>query len=349
MDKELSEKLAAMPDSPDKADLMTKMAAEMSDSRPAEAAELCRKALAISEHLGYDPGRAYALGILSFCEIVLARHREALEHGLESLELLKKLGEEGRACRMVNQVACIHRHLGDYRKAAESYQQVQTDAHRRGDKLLEASALNNLGIVHHHLDDDETALGFYQRGLELYRETGEARFCAVGMVNIADIQRGRGDYRQALANSLGAAKIMMEYGDKAGAASAHHVAGNTYRDMGDPMQAVDEWEKYIKMAREVGDLETEVSALASTAALMLADRKAEEALEVLDMASAQAGGLGDKKILISIQRAYAEAWRQMGDGAKSESCSATASQLEQDLRQRVAEGGMGEAGGQGQP
>jgi len=75
MDKELKGKLSQMPDSPDKADMMTKMAAEMSESRPSEAAELCREALAISNRISFVPGRDYALGILSFCEIVLASHR----------------------------------------------------------------------------------------------------------------------------------------------------------------------------------------------------------------------------------------------------------------------------------
>lgn len=338
MDKDLKKKLEAMPETEGKADLMTKMAAEMSDSRPGEAAELCLEALAVSERLNYDPGRAYGLGILSFCEIVLARHREALEHGLESLGLLRKLGEEARACRMENQIACIHRHLGDYRMAKESYHRVEEAAQRSGDRLLEASALNNLGIVHQHMGDDKAALEFYRLGLEKYREIGEQRFAAGAMVNLADLFREAGDFGPALANSLGAAKIMMEYGDKAGAASAHHVAGNTYRDMGDPVQAVDEWEKCIRMAREVGNLETEVSALTSTAMLMLSDRKAEEALEVLDMASAQSAGLGDKRLLITIHKTYADAWRQMGDGAKAEEYAALALKEEREMREQGADG-----------
>ncbi len=342
MDKELQQKLSAMPDSPEKADLMTKMAAELSDSRPAEAAELCRESLAASERLDYEMGRAYGLGILSFCEIVLARHREALKHGLESLGLLRKLGEEARACRMENQIACIHRHLGDYRKAAESYQHVQMVANMIGDKLLAASALNNLGIVHQYMGDSQGALKYFLQGLEGYQELGEQRFIAGAMVNLADLYRESGDFEPALENSLGAAKIMMEYGDKAGAASAHHVAGNIYRDMGDPVQAMDEWEKCIKMAREVGDLETEVSALTSTATLMLADGKAEEALEVLDMANAQSAGLGDKRLLITIQKAYADAWRQMGHGAKAESFLAMAERMERDLRQQGGWGGESE-------
>ncbi len=100
---------------------MTKIAAEMSDSRPAEAAGLCREAQALAERFNYDQGRAYALGILIFCEIVLAHYREALAHGLESLEMLRSLGEEDRACRRQNQIACIYRYLGDYPRAAESY------------------------------------------------------------------------------------------------------------------------------------------------------------------------------------------------------------------------------------
>lgn len=39
-------------------------------------------------------------------------------HARESLELLKAQGEDDRACRMENQIACIQRHLGDYGKAA---------------------------------------------------------------------------------------------------------------------------------------------------------------------------------------------------------------------------------------
>lgn len=338
MDKELSEKLSAMPDSPEKADLMTKMAAELSDSRPAEAAELCRGSLAVSERLNYEMGRAYGLGILSFCEIVLARHREALEHGLESLGLLRKLGEEARACRMENQIACIHRHLGDYRKAAESYQHVQMAANMIGDKLLAASALNNLGIVHQYMGDSQGALKYFLQGLEGYQELGEQRFIAGAMVNLADLYRESGDFEPALANSLGAAKIMMEYGDKAGAASAHHVAGNTYRDMGDPVQAMDEWEKCIRMAREVGNLETEVSALTSSARLMLADRKAEEALEVLDMAASQAGNLRDRQLLIAIYSAYADAWRQLGDEARAEEFSALALAQEREMGKQKADG-----------
>lgn len=346
MDKDLQDKLSAMPDSPEKAELMTKLAAEMSDSRPAEAAELCRQALAISMRLGYPWGQAHSLGILSFCEIVLAQFKEALEHAQQSLALLQNLGEGDKVCRMENQIACIHRHLGDYRKAEEGYRRVQQAAHGSGDRLLEASALNNLGIIMHHLGDSQAALEYYRQGLNLYQELGEQRFAAGAMVNIADILKESGDYESALANSLGAAKIMMEYGDKAGAASAHHVAGNTYRDMGDPVQAMDEWEKCIKMAREVGSLETEVSALTSTARLMLADRKAEEALEVLDMASAQSAELGDKRLRITIYNTYADAWEQMGNCTKAESCREIARQMELDLRNQGSVGGKAESNSQ---
>lgn len=339
MDKELSEKLSAMTDSPEKAELMTKLAAEMSDSRPAEAAELCRQALDISERLGYAWGQAHSLGILSFCEIVLAQFKDALGHAQRSLALLRNLGEGDKACRMENQIACIHRHMGDYPKAEEGYRRVQQAAHVSGDRLLEASALNNIGIIKHQLGDNKAALDFYRQGLVLYQEIDEQRFAAGAMVNIADILVESGDYENALANSLGAAKIMMEYGDKAGAASAHHVAGNIYRQMGDPVQAMDEWEKCIKMAREVGSRETEVSALTSTAKLMLADRKAEEALEVLDMASSQAGGLGDRQLLIYIHRAYAEAWRQLGEDDKAQEHEEMAGHIESDI---ASKGGMGE-------
>ncbi len=140
---------------------------------------------------------------------------------------------------------------------------MEQAARKLGDRLLEASAFNNLGIVYHHIGDDDRALDFYQRGQVLYRQIEEPRFQTLSMVNIADIQRARGNYPQTLANSLGAAKILMEYGDKS--AVAHRVAGNTYRDMNDTVQTMDGWERSVKMARKMGDRKNEVLALISIA------------------------------------------------------------------------------------
>lgn len=320
MDRALQEKLSAMPDSPEKA-------------------ELCRQALDISRELDYPWDQAHSLGILSFCEIVLARFQEALEHAQGSLAWLQKLGEEDKACRMENQIACIHRHLGNYRLAAEAYLRVGERAGEIGDRLLQASAYNNLGIIHYYLGDSARALDYYARALDLYGAMEEPRFSAGAMVNIADIQREMGEYRSALDNSLKAAMIMMEYGDKKGAASAHHVAGKTFRDMGDPVQAMDQWEKCIRLARDLGDIETEASALSHIAELMIADGKAEEALEVLDMADGQAKGLGDRRLLLSIHQAYAQAWRQLGDEVKAREHSALARKIEQEMREQKGDGG----------
>lgn len=104
--------------------------------------------------------------------------------------------------------------------------------------------------------------------------------------------------------------------------------------MGDPVQAMDEWEKCIRLARDLGDLETEVSALSNIAELMIAENKAEEALEVLDMASSQARGLSDGKLLLSIHRAYTEAWRRLGEEERAREHLDLAQKIEQRIREQ---------------
>ena len=68
-----------------------------------------------------------------------------------------------------------------------------------------------------------------------------------------------------------------------------------------------------------------------------------QALEVLDMAGAQARGLGDKRLLMSIYKTYADAWGLMGDTARSGEYAALFAAAESDLRSQGIGGQDGPA------
>ena len=332
MNDELQRKLDAMPNAPAKVDLMAKLASELCENDTVQAATLCRQAREIAQAAGYSYGIADCLGILSTCELRLCDYQAALTHAGESQALLMSLGEDGKALRIDNLIGNIQRRLGDYHSAAECFRRVHQSARGCGDRLLEASALNNLGIVYQHIGDTPAALRYYQDGLALYRETGETRFCAVGLVNIAEMMHQSGDLATAGENCRQALDIFNAYGDRHGAASARHLLGRIWRDQGDADRAMDAWHKCLELAQEIGDSETELRALTDMALLLVSLGRTSDAFEHLDLAQVIAVGVRDLPILSSLYGACAELCRRTGDTVVTAEFERKQEGVEQELR-----------------
>jgi tetratricopeptide (TPR) repeat protein len=313
MNEDLQIKLAAMPDSPAKADLMAKLALEMRENDPRQGAELCRLVCSLSQTLSYKRGMADGLKILSGCELLLAEFQPALAHAVQALALMRELDDQASVIKLNNLMGIIHRHLGDYAAAVESFRAVQQSAQAAGDRLMEGSALNNLGIIYQHVGDLAQALESFTRSRDIFKDLGETRFYTNSLINVADGLRQAREFEKALECCREALQVFHELGDRHGEASARYQLGVISRDTGDDAGAMAEWEKSVEMAREIGNTETEMISLIAMAQMYTARRQATAALEVLDLASGIAGTVREKRALTELYGAYAAAYHQTGD------------------------------------
>ena len=93
--------------------------------------------------------------------------------------------------------------------------------------------------------------------------------------------------------------------------------GLTHQDMGQPERAIEVWQNAIGIAREIGDLETEMSALVNTAQVLNRNQRTVAALEILDLAALIAGRVKDQSLLAMFNGEYAAAYVQLGDEAEA--------------------------------
>lgn len=164
----------------------------------AEAISRCAEALSLADADGDDELRVqarYALG--RALAIVGADPRDALgplNEGLHSVAGTDRKLEAG----IRNVIAIVHVKLGNYRVAAQSFEDAATTFDEIGDPMNEAAVLNNLAVLLTRLGEWESAEKKLQESLRISKRMGSATRALQPMENSAVVAESRGELETAL-------------------------------------------------------------------------------------------------------------------------------------------------------
>ncbi|MET8088509.1 BTAD domain-containing putative transcriptional regulator [Micromonospora sp. NPDC005237] len=134
-----------------------------------------------------------------------SRYREALDHARQAVAICRANALRHGLGHALNAVSWYQILLGDHHDALIPGQEAIEVTRNLGDQAGLANAWDTIGYAHHHLGDDDEAVASYQRAIDLYRDLGDRYYGSVTLTHLAERHRAAGRldcardaYRQAL-------------------------------------------------------------------------------------------------------------------------------------------------------
>ncbi len=186
----------------------------------------------------------------------LGEYQAALPDCREALRLSREAGDPGEIAWALNNLALDLQTLGETAEAERLFQEALGINRRRGDAESQAINLSNLGTL-------ALAAGRYSAALRLqdeaaaiaYRHRDEpwaAEQAAIARINQGTVLEKVGAYREAL--DLYKGRLADDAGLDPGRRAALLVnSGVIYRNLGDPVRAVESFREAVEAYRHAGD------------------------------------------------------------------------------------------------
>ncbi len=156
-----------------KIDALNEEAWELNRKNPKAARETADEALRLSRKTNYKKGVAYALRTLGACSVWQQKNSEAMACSVESISLLKELGEKSQEAQVHYNIGANFFYMADYDNAFKHSMQSFSLYEEVGDQLGMAEGLNGMATVYYVTGDNDKALEYLERALKLSEEVGD--------------------------------------------------------------------------------------------------------------------------------------------------------------------------------
>jgi predicted ATPase/class 3 adenylate cyclase len=198
---------------------------------------------------------------------------------------------EARAC---NDLARVHRYLGQMRQGIAFAQEAEALARRAGptaDVEL-ARAVATQGWNYHGLGQLEEAVRLGQRALALSQKAGTERELALALNLLGVAHTALGDHERGAAFAREALEVYRQLGHRWGVGIISNNLGENARARGDFVAALGHYEDALAIARETGNRESAISCYNNIGGVRLALGQPEAAEAALRQVLARVGDRG---------------------------------------------------------
>jgi class 3 adenylate cyclase/tetratricopeptide (TPR) repeat protein len=165
--------------------------------RYADAAALCRQAIAQAEAVGADYVVGRALHLMDLVDLRVGRGSDE-RRVRRALALFERCGDVPRQAGVWNHLGMAAYFAGDWDGAVSHYRQAQAAHERSGDELSAAIVRTNIGEIlvdQGHLDEAEPLV---TEGLRVWRASGTPSDIGFGAALLGRLVGRRGRYAEAL-------------------------------------------------------------------------------------------------------------------------------------------------------
>jgi len=189
-----------------------------------------------------------------------------------AVETLYKKGNDDQAAMILNIVLTIARRdnsllgtanaliglgdvyaaQGDYRRAADNYQQMMKLMESLGHKEGIAVLSIRLGDIHYYQGNFPQALDYYQRSVNLYEKLGSTEDIAHPLLRMGDVYFAQNDNTRALEYYQRSLKICEQTFDKGGATFLLNRIAEVYAAQDRYAEADDFYRRSLKLQEELG-------------------------------------------------------------------------------------------------
>lgn len=184
--------------------------------------------------------------------------RAALEHYSGALEGWQKLQQEGelqdrsRIATGFNNVAAAYDNLGEWQNSLENYQQAIKIYRELKDRRGESIALNNMGDLYFALGNADAASQSYEEALRILRENAiqDPATEANILSHLGQLHTQQGNFNEAQRDFEAALTRNQRPRGRSGTLTD---VGALYALRGEPLKALEFYEKALAIRREIGD------------------------------------------------------------------------------------------------
>lgn len=179
-------------------------------------------------------------------------HQGALEAFIQSLEMIKREGDQPQIGDRLTRIAHSHAHLMNFPEALSIIYRALDMAQQGSDKLLEGKALNTIGLIYLQLTEPLKALSFIQQAFDILEQNGKPDSVSLTYHNFSRAYLNLGQYEKALQYGQKAVEHHRLTGDYHLMASNLTGIGQVYQAQQDQKKAQEAYNKALEIARKFG-------------------------------------------------------------------------------------------------
>ncbi len=160
--------------------------------------EYLQHSLTLSEQLGNDVDKAYALNYIGNTYWQKGELNRTLDYFLQSLALREKVGNKQEIAASLNNIAVVYSHRGELDLALDYLHKSLILREKIGNKQDIAISLNNFGLIYRIKGKLDIALDHLQQSLAYFKEVSNKQHIATTLINIGSIYADKSELNQAL-------------------------------------------------------------------------------------------------------------------------------------------------------
>jgi tetratricopeptide (TPR) repeat protein/class 3 adenylate cyclase len=249
----LETELSTAIEDTNKVNILNDIAGKKYSYAPDECIKLGEQALALSDTLQWQKGKADALRMIGIGYAVKSDNEKALSFFEQSLKIFEEINDKKGISSAVASIGNVYLYLSNYPKALEYDEKALKIAEEIGDKNSIRRHLVGIGGVYFHLSNYLKALEYYEKNLNISEEIGDKNSLGIDLGNIGSVHLAISNYPKALEYFEKALKIAEEIGDKKSIGSHLGNIGGVYFLLSNYPKSLEYYEKALKIAKEIGD------------------------------------------------------------------------------------------------
>lgn len=195
---------------------------------PDSAVMYAQQALALSEDLDYNKGRADALLHIGRLKRDKGDYTSALEDMFASLKLYEAMNDSGQIANNYNDISIVYV-LSEDAEASRGYFHKALDIFRSiGDKQGESYALNNIGLIYEQEGNLEKAKEFYLASMTIKIQRNDGYGISRGYNALGNLASNQGNHKEALSYFFKADSLFITLKHEASRPSNFNAIAKSY-------------------------------------------------------------------------------------------------------------------------
>jgi signal transduction histidine kinase len=237
---------------------------------PDSAYIYAKKALSLSEKLGFSKGENAAIYQLAVIEYFKGNYEKALEYiEMSKVILSRNKSLQKELAASLNVEGSIYKNMGDYVKAIEVYNQSLKIAENQNDYHTWVLVSNNKANIYRREGKHDKAIKIYEKALNLCKIHNLEADRTLVLGNIGLVYKEQKNYEIALKYYKEVLAIHRKNNNKRNAATILNNIGNLYGEQKKYSQALKAQQEALDIREEIGDLPGEASSLINIADIYL--------------------------------------------------------------------------------
>ncbi len=245
------------------------------------ACGIAQEAYRLSQTLDDVPGQVYGLMNLGILYHQLGRHEISLETQLEALTKSREINDQARETAVLINLGTSYVGLKRYTEAVQTLREALALAERLGLTERKTHILVNLGEALGYLGAFDEALEALERARVLIGDDGPREGLVHCLLNEGTIHLERGAPESAIQTLQGGLSEAVTIGSKALEFQLCERLAQAHKDAGDHVRALEHFERFHRLERQVRDQESERKLRAFTAQREIEKAHAEAEIERL--------------------------------------------------------------------